>query len=131
MIIGGGGVKYLFLDLADGLKVGGAVEDVAAEEEELDEVAGHITAGHVESAGQVGQREALVDGDDVRHTVTRVHDHARQQTLGVEGQHGLRDEAVKRLVVHLALHVAMARVKSREEECSNDINIPGWRCRRP
>jgi hypothetical protein len=79
----------LLLDLTDGLKIGSPVEDVAAEEEQLDEVTGDVTAGDVETTGQVGQREALVHGHDVGHTVARIDDHTSQQTLGVEGQHSL------------------------------------------
>jgi hypothetical protein len=91
------GSGYLLLDLTDGLEIGSPVEDIAAEEEKLDEVASDVTTGDVETTGQVGQREALVHGHDVGHTVTRIDDHTSKQTLGVEGQDSLvhRKENVK------------------------------------
>mmetsp|Transcript_28081 Transcript_28081/g.90531 ORF Transcript_28081/g.90531 Transcript_28081/m.90531 type:complete len:362 (+) Transcript_28081:318-1403(+) len=84
-----GDVAELFLDLADGFEVGGAIKGVASEEEEFDEVPRDVAAGDVEPADQVLRDEAVVDRDDVRHAVARVDDAAREEALGVEGQHGL------------------------------------------
>jgi hypothetical protein len=98
-----GDVAELLLDHADGLKVGGAVEGVAAQQHQLDEVARDGAAGDVEAARQVRQREALEDGHGVRDAVARVDDDAGQQALRVERQHGL-DGDVDRLEAVLLEH---------------------------
>ncbi len=47
--------KYLLLDLPDSLEIGGTIEDIAAEKQQLDEVAGNITTSYVQTPGQMGQ----------------------------------------------------------------------------
>lgn len=88
-------VAQLLLDLADRLKVGRAVEGVAPHEEELDEVPSHVATGDVEALGEVRERKALVDGDDVRHTVARVDDDARLEACASEREVGVGSVGVR------------------------------------
>lgn len=45
----------------------------------LDEVARDVSAGDVQSSCEVGEREALIHGTDVSHTITRVYNHPSEQ----------------------------------------------------
>ena len=74
-------VAELLLDLAHRLKVGRPVEGVAPAEEELDQVAGDVAAGHVEAFRKVVEYDGLVHGDDVGDTVAGVDDDTRAKTL--------------------------------------------------
>jgi len=96
-------VAELLLDLTDGLEIGGSVEDVAAEQQQLDQITSDIATGDIETSGQVGQRKTFVDGHNVRDTITRVDDDTSQKTLGVQGQHGLNGD-VDRLEAVLLEH---------------------------
>ena len=51
------------------------VENVSAHEQELDQIAGDVTPRDVKPSREVGEREAIGDGDDVCHTVSGVDDH--------------------------------------------------------
>lgn len=73
-------VAQLLLDLADGLEVGGSVEGVATHEEEFDEVAGDITTSNVQSPCQMRECEAVVYGDNVSDTISRVDNNTSSQT---------------------------------------------------
>lgn len=45
----------------------------------LDEVACDVSASNVQSSCKVREREALVNGTDVSHTITRVYNHTSEQ----------------------------------------------------
>lgn len=68
------------LDAPHGLEVCGPLERVAPHEQKLDEVSGDVSACDVESAGEVREGKAVVDGDDVCDAVTRVDDYTGLQT---------------------------------------------------
>lgn len=68
------------LDTPHGLEVCGPLERVAPHEQKLDEVSGDVSACDVESAGEVREGKAVVDGDDVCDAVTRVDDYTGLQT---------------------------------------------------
>jgi hypothetical protein len=74
-------IAELFLDLPHGLEVSCAVESITTEEEKLDQVAGDITSSNIKATGQMGKSEALIHGDNVGHTITRVNDNTGQKTL--------------------------------------------------
>ena len=82
-------VAQLLLDLAHSLEVRRAVQRVAAAQQEGDQVARDVAAGHVEAAGQVVEDGGLVDGDDVGDAIAGVDDNAGGEALRVQGQHGL------------------------------------------
>ena len=71
--------KFL-LDLTHSLEVSSAVEGISVEEEKLDEVTGHITTSHIETAGQMGQGETLEHRNNVGNTITTVHDNTSKKT---------------------------------------------------
>ena len=75
-----GDIAELLLDLADGLEIGGSVQRIAAAQEEGDQVAGDIATGDVQTADVVVQHGRLVHGDNVRHTITGIHNHTAAQT---------------------------------------------------
>lgn len=84
-----GDVAELLLDVADDFTLGGGGEGVAPLGEDLGEVVGEITAGHIDTVDGLGQGETFVDGDDVSDTVTGVEDDTGGTTGGVEGENGL------------------------------------------
>lgn len=84
-----GDVAELLLDVANDFTLGGGGEGVTALGEDLHEVVGQVTAGHVNTGDGVGKGETLVDGDDVSDTVTGVEDDTGGTTGGVEGEDGL------------------------------------------
>ena len=85
-------VAELLLHHPDGFEVGRLVEGVAAEQQQLDQIAGDVSPGNVETPRQMRQREALVDGADVRHAVAGIDDDTSQKSLSVERQNGLKKE---------------------------------------
>jgi hypothetical protein len=82
-------VAQLLLEHTDSLEVGGSVEGITAEKEQLNEVLGDITTSNINTLGQVRKSETLIDGDDVRDTITRIENDTSQETLSVEGQDSL------------------------------------------
>jgi hypothetical protein len=62
------------LDTPHRLEICCPLESVSAHEKELDEIAGDVSAGDVESTGEVRKGEAVVDGDDVGDTVSGIDD---------------------------------------------------------
>jgi len=83
-------VAKLLLHHADRLEVGGLVEGVAAQQQQLDEVAGDVSARDVETSRQMRQSEPFVDGADVRHAVAGVDDDTGQEALCVKRQNSLQ-----------------------------------------
>ncbi len=104
------------------------VEGVPAEEEQLDQVAGDVTAGnvqapvadqeegtevrntsqkkvlssthtHTDKPCEVRQCESLIDRADVGDPVAAVHHHPRQQALGVQRQHGLEVSSANTCII--------------------------------
>lgn len=69
--------------MAHRLKVGGSVEGVAAAEEQLDEVAGDVASGNIESLREVVEDDGFVNGDNVGNTVARVDNDARAQACAI------------------------------------------------
>ena len=118
-------VAELLLDLTHGLKVGRAVKVVAAELEELDEVLRHVATGDIETLGEMRQREALVHGHDVRHTITRVDDDARQETCIARVREGRLDEAHRGSERLEESHTGQAGTTYPERRAPRR---PGWQC---
>jgi len=85
-------VAELLLDLTDSLEIGSAVEGIATEEEELDEVAGNIGTGDIKTAHKVGHGVTLANRDDVSNTITRVEHDTIKKTLGVQHENGLHGD---------------------------------------
>jgi len=92
-------VPHLLLHLPHRLVVCGSVEGVPAQQQQLDQVLGHVASRDVEAADVGGQRVALVDRDDVRHSVARVDHDAGEQALRVQRQHRLDGAVHARKVV--------------------------------
>lgn len=82
-------VAKLLLDVTDDFTLGSGGESVTTLSEDLHQVIGQITASHVDTRDSVGQRETLVDGDNVGDTVTGVENDTSGTTGGVQGQNGL------------------------------------------
>ena len=82
-------IAELLLHDADRLEVSRGVKGVSSQQQELDQVLGDVAAGNVEAAGQVREREPLVDRDDVGDAVAGVDDDTGEQALCVQRQHGL------------------------------------------
>jgi hypothetical protein len=82
-------VAKLLLDVTDDFTFGSGGESVTTLSEDLHQVIGQITASHVDTRNSVGQRETLVDGDNVGNTVTGVENDTSGTTGGVQGQNGL------------------------------------------
>ena len=66
------------------------VESVTTQQQQLDEIAGDVSSGDVESSRQMGESETFVNGANVRHAVAGVDDDAGQQPLRVERQNSLK-----------------------------------------
>lgn len=84
-----GDVAELLLDVTDDFALGRGGEGVAALGEDLHQVVGQVTAGHVDTRDGVGKGETLVDGHHVRDTVTGVEHDTRGAAGGVEREDGL------------------------------------------
>ena len=70
-----GDVAELLLDVTNDFTLGSGGERVAALGEDLHHVVGQITTGKIETKNGVGKSIALVDGNSVGNTITRVeHD---------------------------------------------------------
>lgn len=82
-------VAELLLDVTDDFTLGRGGESITTLGEDLHQVVGQITAGHVDTGNGVGKGETLVDGDDVGDTITRVEHDTGGATGGVQGKDGL------------------------------------------
>jgi hypothetical protein len=63
-------VTKLLLDLANGLEIGSSVECVASPQQQGNQVSGDIATSDVQAAGEVVQNGTLVDGDNMRDTIS-------------------------------------------------------------
>ena len=82
-------VAQLLLDLTDGVEIGGPVEGISAEKEELNQVTGDVTTSNVQTLGQERESVTLVHRDDMSNTISGIDDNTGKETLGVQDQHGL------------------------------------------
>lgn len=82
-------VAELLLDVTNDFALGGGGESVTTLGENLHEVVGQVTTGHVDTRDGVGKGETFVDGDNVSDTVTRVEDDTGGTTGSVQRQNGL------------------------------------------
>ena len=73
-----GHVAELLLHHPHRFEVGGVIECIALEQQQLDEVSGDVPAGDIQSLGEMRQSEALVDRTDVSDAVTRVNNNSYQ-----------------------------------------------------
>jgi len=87
-----GDVAKLLLNVTDNFTLGGGGESVATLSQNLHQVVRQVTTSHVDTRDSVGQRETLVDGDNVGNTVTRVEHDTGGTTGGVQGQNGLNGD---------------------------------------
>jgi hypothetical protein len=90
-----GNITELFLDITDNFTLGCSGEGITTLHQVLDEEVCEITTGEIETLDGVGQGKTLINGDGVRHTVTRVEHYTRCTTRSVKGQDGL-DRNVER-----------------------------------
>lgn len=121
-------VAELLLHLTDSLEVSGTVEGISAVEEELDKVLGDIASSNVDTLGQVGQTNSLVDGNDVRDSISRIEDDSVHETLGIKGQDGLdgnvdRLEAV--LLEHDLQHLLAVLTRVQRGLSQQDLRVAG------
>lgn len=132
-----GDVAEFLLDITDDFTLGGGGEGVAALGENLHEVVRKVTASHVDTGNGVGERETLVDGDNMGDTITGVEDDTGGTTGSVQGKDGLdRDvegggvEGLEDNLCHL-LTVALGVDRSLGKEdgvllgCNTELVIEG------
>merc|ERR1719348_2687665 len=84
-----GNIAELLLDVPDNLPLGSGGERVASLSENLHQVVREVTACKVQPEDGVGQGIALVDGDGVGHTISRVKDNTGGTAGGIQGEHSL------------------------------------------
>merc|ERR1712142_206124 len=84
-----GNVAELLLDVPDNLTLSSGGERIATLSEDLHQVVGQLTASQVEPEDGVGEGITFIDGDSVRHTISRVHDDTGGTAGSVQGQHSL------------------------------------------
>mmetsp|Transcript_27895 Transcript_27895/g.47145 ORF Transcript_27895/g.47145 Transcript_27895/m.47145 type:complete len:253 (+) Transcript_27895:1563-2321(+) len=84
-----GDIAHLLLNLAHSFEICGAVESITSQQQELDEVVGHVTARHIETTNEILRYETIIDGNHMCHSITRVHHNSGQQTLRVQCEHRL------------------------------------------
>ena len=89
LVIVKGDVGELLLDVTDDFTLGSGGEGVTTLGQDLHEVVSQITAGKVKTHDGVGKSIALIDGDSVGNTITRVKHAASGAARGVQGEHGL------------------------------------------
>jgi hypothetical protein len=111
-------VTELLFDLLDRFKVRRPVEGVAAHEEQLDEVARHVPASHVQPPCQMRQGIPVVHRHDVGDAIAGIDDDAGLEALGVQGEDGLNgdvDAAELVLLEHDLAHglAVLGRVHGR------------------
>eukprot|EP00093_Oithona_nana_P010093 10093.XXX_21477_21974_1 [CDS] Oithona nana genome sequencing. len=82
-------VAKLFFHQAHRFKVRRVVESVSSQKQELDEVSCDFSTSNVKSTDQMGKGKALIDGADMRHTITRIYHNPCQQALSVQGENRL------------------------------------------
>jgi hypothetical protein len=73
-------IAQFLLDLSYRLKIGSSVESVTPHKQQLDKITCDITTSDIEATCEVGKRETVVYGDDMRYTVTGIHDNASGET---------------------------------------------------
>mmetsp|Transcript_29177 Transcript_29177/g.86630 ORF Transcript_29177/g.86630 Transcript_29177/m.86630 type:complete len:256 (-) Transcript_29177:145-912(-) len=78
---------------------------VAALGHDLDHVLGEVATSEVEALDRVGQREALVHRDHVRHAVATVNDAAGRAAVGVQRHDGLDDHEARRTTELVEQHL--------------------------
>ena len=89
-------VAKLLLDLPHSFEVGRSVEGVAAAEEEGDEVPRDVSAGDVQSPGEVVEDDGFVYGDNVGDTVAGVDDNARAETCWLDNRQSAFDQQLRK-----------------------------------
>jgi len=82
-------VAELLLDVTNDFALGGGGEGVTALGENLHEVVGQVTTGHVDTGDGVWKSETLVDRNNVSDTVTRVENDTSGTSRGVKGEDSL------------------------------------------
>ena len=70
-----------------------------------------VPSSNVDPLDQLGQGIPVVDGTDMSDTVTRVHHHPSDQSLGVECQHRLRGKVDRVEPVPLEHHLHIEKTK--------------------
>ena len=84
-----GNVAELLLDVTDDFTFGCGGEAVTTLCQDLHQVVGQVTSSQVQTEDGMGKSISLVDGNSVRHTVTRIEHDTSGTTGGVQRQHGL------------------------------------------
>merc|ERR1712180_447703 len=84
-----GNIAELLLDVPDDLTLSSGGERVATLSEDLHQVVSQLTASQVEPEDGVGEGITFIDGDSVRHTISRVHDNTSGTARSIKGQHSL------------------------------------------
>merc|ERR1712214_271474 len=84
-----GDVAELLLDVTDNLALSSGSEGVATLSEDLHKVVGELTASQVKTDDGMGEGITFIDGDTMRHTVTRVHHNTGGTARGVQGEDSL------------------------------------------
>jgi len=80
------------IDIPDDFSLSGGVERVSTLSELFDQGAGQITASNVQALDGMGQRESLVNRNNVRKAITRIENNASGATRGIEGQNRLNGD---------------------------------------
>merc|ERR1712109_388633 len=69
-----GNIAELLLNVADNLAFGSGSERIASLGQDFHEVVGQLTSSQINSENGMRQSIALIDGNSVGDTVTRIHD---------------------------------------------------------
>merc|ERR1712029_504320 len=84
-----GNIAELFLNITDNFTLSSGGERVSTLSEDLHEVVGEFTASQVQTEDGMGKSITFIDGDVVRDTISRVHDHTSGTTRGIKGEDSL------------------------------------------
>merc|ERR1712142_1430430 len=84
-----GNVAELLLDVPNNLTLSSGGERIATLSEDLHQVVGQLTASQAEPKEGVGEGITFIDGDSVRHTISRVHDNTSGTAGSIKGEHSL------------------------------------------
>lgn len=91
-------VAKLFFNVTNDFSLGCGREAVAALGQDLREVCGQVTAGHINTINGVRERETLINRNNVGNTITRIKDNTGGTAGSVEGQDGLDGDVEGRSV---------------------------------
>lgn len=91
-----GDVAELLLDVTNDFTLGSGGEGVTTLSQDLHEVVGQVTTGHIHTGNGVGQGETLVDGDNVGDTITGVEHDTGGTTGSVQRQNSLNRDVESR-----------------------------------